>query len=110
MRFYPLEKLINLHDQYSRQFKIDHVQLLLIQRDAALYLFEARCPHRDFPLAAADVKDGVIRCAQHGYQFAIDDGRLSVATEEPCRGLRTFPIVYEGNEVGVMLDDEVGET
>ena len=32
MRFYPLEKLINLHDDYSRQFKIDNLQLLLLQR------------------------------------------------------------------------------
>ena len=31
MRFYALEKLINLHDNYTRQFKIDHLQLLLIQ-------------------------------------------------------------------------------
>ena len=32
MRFYPLEKLINLHDDYTRQFKIDHLQLLLLQQ------------------------------------------------------------------------------
>ena len=41
----------------------------------------------------------------HHYQFAIDDGRLLHATEEPCRGLRTFEVVYEGNEVGVILSD-----
>ena len=29
MRFYPLERLINLHDNYTRQFKIDHMQLSL---------------------------------------------------------------------------------
>ena len=40
MRFYPLEKLINLHDSYSRQFKIDNLQLLLLQRDGELYLIE----------------------------------------------------------------------
>ena len=36
MRFYPLEKLINLHDNYTRHFKIDHRQLLLIQRRGEL--------------------------------------------------------------------------
>ena len=105
MRFYPLEKLINLHDNYSARFKIDHLHLMLVQRDGVLYLLEARCPHRDYPLDAAEITDGMIRCAQHGYQFALDDGRLLLATEEPCRGLRTFPIIYEGNEVGVLLDD-----
>ncbi len=38
MRFFPLEKLINLHDQYTRRFKIDSLQLLLLQRDGALTL------------------------------------------------------------------------
>ena len=105
MRFYPLEKLINLHDSYSRQFKIDNLQLLLLQRLGELYLIEAQCPHREHPLDVASIDGGVIQCAQHNYQFAIDDGRLLHATEEPCRGLRVFPVVYEGNEVGVMLAD-----
>ena len=105
MRFHPLEKLINLHDSYSRQFKIDSLQLLLIQRNGELYLIEGRCPHRGHPLDVATIGNGLIECAMHHYQFAITDGRLLYATEERCRGLRTFDIVYEGNEVGVMLED-----
>ncbi len=105
MRFFPLEKLINLHDGYTAQFRIDHLQLLLFQRAGELHLIEATCPHRGHSLGVGDIRDGVIRCAQHGYQFAVDDGRLLLATEEACRGLRTFPIVYEGNEVGILLDD-----
>ena len=105
MRFYALDKLINLHDAYSRQFKIDNVQLLLLQRDGELYLIEGRCPHRGHPLDVATLADGIIQCALHHYQFAIADGRLLHATEEPCRALRTFALVYEGNEVGVMLDE-----
>jgi len=105
MRFYPLEKLINLHDDYSRQFKLDSLQLLLIQREGELFLIESHCPHREHPLNAASIDRGVIECALHGYRFSIEDGRLIHATEEPCRGLRTFPLVYEGNEVGLMLEE-----
>lgn len=108
MRFYPLEKLINLHDHYTRQFKIDSLQLLLIQRQGELFLIEAHCPHRAHPLDVATIGDGMIQCALHQYRFAIDDGRLLHATEDPCRGLRTFAIVYEGNEVGVMLAEPGG--
>ena len=107
MRFYPLEKLINLHDGYARQFKIDHLQLLLLQRDGQLYVVEAFCPHRAHSLAAATVGNGVIQCPLHSYRFAIDDGRLLHFTEEPCRNLRTWSVTYEGNEVGVMLGDEL---
>lgn len=105
MRFFPLEKLINLHDAYTRQFKIDSLQLLLIQRHGELHLIEAHCPHRGHPLDAATIGGGIIQCAQHHYQFSIADGRLLHATEETCRGLRTFELVYEGNEIGVMLEE-----
>ncbi len=104
MRFYPLEKLINLHDGYARQFRIDYQHLLLIQRQGELYLIEARCPHRQHLLESADIDRGVIQCPLHKYRFAIDDGRLLHYTEELCRGLRTFQVIYEGNEVGVMLE------
>lgn len=105
MRFRPLEKLINLHDGYTGHFKIDELQLLLLQREGELYLIEAHCPHRNHPLDAATIDKGIIQCALHQYQFAIDDGRLLHATEEPCRALRTFELIYEGNEIGVMLQD-----
>jgi nitrite reductase/ring-hydroxylating ferredoxin subunit len=105
MRFHPLEKLINLHDGYSRQFKIDNLQLLLIQHLDQHYVIEAYCPHRAHPLLAATIAGGVLRCPLHQYAFALDDGRLLRATEQPCRGLRTFGVVYEGNELGVMLED-----
>ena len=57
------------------------------------------------PLDVATLQGGVIQCALHHYQFAIADGRLLHATEERCRGLRTYRVVYEGNEVGVMLEE-----
>lgn len=106
MRFLPLAKLIDLREGYTRAFKIDNLQLLLLQRDGERYLIEARCPHRDHPLDAASIDDGVIQCALHQYRFAIADGRLLHATEEPCRDLRVFELVYRGNEVGVMLDTD----
>lgn len=107
MRFFALEKLINLHDGYLRSFKIDNLQLLLIQRDSELFLLEANCPHRAHPLDVASIKDGVIECALHRYQFNLADGRLLLASEEACRGLRIFELIYEGNEVGMMLNDPV---
>mgnify|MGYP003678834176 CR=1 FL=1 len=87
MRFHPLDKLINLHDDYSRQFKIDNLQLLLVQRLGELFLIEAHCPHRGHPLSTASINGDYIECPQHQYR------------------LRRFEIVYEGNEIGLMLDE-----
>ncbi|CAA0118800.1 Toluene 1,2-dioxygenase system ferredoxin subunit [Halioglobus japonicus] len=105
MRFYALDKLINLYDGYSRQFRIDNLQLLLREHLGEHYILEANCPHRSHPLSAAVINDGNIRCPLHQYEFCLRDGKVMRTTEEPCRGLRIFEVVYEGNEIGVMLDD-----
>ena len=104
MRFYPLEKLINFHDGYAQTFRIDAYHLLLVQRDGERHLIEANCPHRENPLDVASIDADSVTCPLHGYRFKLRDGSLIHATEEPCRGLRVFDLIYEGNEVGVMLD------
>lgn len=103
MRFYSLEKLINLHDDYRKLIKIDQYHFLLIQVDGELYLLESRCPHRGHPLAEAEVGDGKLRCPLHGYEFDLASGAVSRASEELCRHLVTYDLVYEANEVGVLL-------
>jgi nitrite reductase/ring-hydroxylating ferredoxin subunit len=103
MRFFPLEKLVNLHDGYQRQFKIDSLQLLLTQQEGELFLLEAKCPHRAHPLDVAQISGGTITCVLHRYRFSLLDGRVLRAGEERCRALRVFSIEYQGNEIGVML-------
>ena len=55
MRFLPLEKLINLHDGYRRRFRVDALEVLLLQEAGALHILESRCPHRGHPLDEADI-------------------------------------------------------
>lgn len=109
MRFYPLDKLFNLQDGYCQRFKIDHLHLLLVQQDNERYLIEADCPHRGHPLDTATIAAGSVCCPLHQYCFSLSDGQLLSYTEEACRRLRTWPVTYEGNEIGVMLDDEFGD-
>ena len=103
MRFYSLDKLINLYDGYRKVFKIDQHGLILIQRNGELYLLESHCPHRGHPLSEADVDGEELRCPLHGYRFNIDDGHLVFASEEQCRGLKRYELVYQQTEVGVIL-------
>ena len=82
-----------------------HLLLLLLQRDGQRYLVDAKCPHREHPLDAALVSGGIIECAAHHYRFALKDGRLLGSSEEPCKALRTWDLVYEGNEIGFVFED-----
>ncbi len=103
MRFFLLEKLINLHDGYRRVFKIDQRELLLLQEHGECHLIEAHCPHRGHPLNAAIIHNDTIRCPLHGYQFALRDGALRAAGAEPCRALQRYDVVYRDIDLGVML-------
>ena len=103
MRFYSLDKLINLHDSYRKVFKIDQYNLILLQVDGERYLLESTCPHRGHPISESDIVGSSLRCSLHGYQFDIASGDLIAATEEPCRDLKTYELIYQGTEVGVVL-------
>ena len=104
MRYYSLEKLINLFDGYRKLFKIDNHQMLLLQIDGRRYLIESLCPHRAFPLSTADLHGDMLVCPQHGYRFDIRNGQLRHYSEEVCRNLRCYDIVDRDNEIGVMLE------
>jgi nitrite reductase/ring-hydroxylating ferredoxin subunit len=103
MRFYSLEKLINLYDGYCKVFKIDQNNLMLIQQQGQVYLLESQCPHRGHPLSEADIHGSRLRCPLHGYLFDIVSGELLQFSEESCRGLKVFDIVYQQTELGLML-------
>jgi len=105
MRFYPLEKLINLHDGYRREFRIDYHRLLLIQSEGECHLVQALCPHQEHPLLEAWLENGEVHCPLHGYRFSLRTGRLLHSTRGECRPLKVWPLVYQGSEVGVDWDD-----
>lgn len=105
MRFVALEKLMNLHDGYTRSCRVDYHNLLLLQRGGECFVIESQCPHRAHPLVSAAITDAVLQCPLHGYQFSLRTGELLYASEEPCRSLRVWEVVYQGNEVGIFRDD-----
>ena len=102
MRFVPLDKLINLHDGYRREFTVDYHRLLLLQHRGQHYLVEARCPHLEHPLIEASIEEGELVCALHGYRFSLLTGQLiAAAGERDCRPLKVWPVAYEGSQVGI---------
>lgn len=103
MRFYSLEKLINLHDGYRKEFKIDQHRLMLVQVDGELSLFESHCPHLGHPLLEANIIGSDLRCPLHGYHFDITTGDVTSTSEGPCRALKTYELVYQQRDVGLIL-------
>ena len=105
MRFHSLEKLVNLTPGYRRQFKVDSLLLLLIQHQDQRFLIEANCPHHGYGLENGRVSDNVIQCPLHHLRFSLLNGELLSRGEQSCRALNIYELVYQGNEVGFMVDE-----
>ncbi|MGH1486142.1 MAG: Rieske (2Fe-2S) protein [Cellvibrionaceae bacterium] len=100
MAFYLLEKLIHLHDGYSRSFSIAGQSLLLVQDQGQRYLLLNQCPHQQAPLDRATIQGGKLQCSLHGMQFDLITGATSSACDER---LQFLPIAYDGASIGVQL-------
>ncbi|MDB6051829.1 MAG: putative Rieske iron-sulfur protein [Pseudomonas sp.] len=96
--FFPLERLINLHEGYRQTFKVAGRNLLLMVVDNQPLLLEDSCPHQGAPLRTATLMGTVLRCQRHGMEFQLPSGR---ASQPSCPSLKMFGLVYDGASIGV---------
>lgn len=102
MAYHRLEKLINLYDGYRQLFRIEHLQLLLIQENGQRYLLRNMCPHKGFPLHTGTMAGTRLRCAYHAMEF--DLAREGRCVQHPMQpGVKMYVLVYEGSDVGVEM-------
>ncbi len=67
---------------------------LVLYKDPAGNVIAApdRCPHRQAPLSAGSVSDGVLSCCYHGWSFGADGKCVSIPSADP-----DFPIPKNGH-------------
>lgn len=63
-----------------------------------------RCPHRDIALSGGLIKDGLLTCPGHFWQFDLVDGHR---TDLPEQVLSLYPTMVEEGWVWVQLPKEV---
>jgi 3-phenylpropionate/trans-cinnamate dioxygenase ferredoxin subunit len=98
--FYPLERLINLHDGYQRAFSVAGKPLLLVQNKGRCQVLINQCPHQQASLVNATLDEDCLRCPIHGMRFDLTTGR----SPDGCtQSLQFISIAYEGNQLGVDL-------
>ena len=102
MSFYPLEKLINLHDGYRKVFRLPQLSGLLLCENGRTFVIENACPHMGQRLDKATVEGNRLRCPAHGFEFDLLRGDC-VLGQTPCKPLKFFKLAYVGNEVGIEL-------
>jgi cytochrome P450/nitrite reductase/ring-hydroxylating ferredoxin subunit len=88
----------DLEDSSVNAVNIDGIDLLVLRQANAISIFQGHCPHQGTPLSEGTVKDGLLTCRAHGWQFNCSSGcsrGLSPAD------LKRFEAVVDGGEVTV---------
>jgi len=70
--------------------------IVVIRTAGGVSAFEDRCPHADWPLSEGEIRDGVLQCAGHGWEFDAATGRCINA---PAYCLTTVTVTVEGGQV-----------
>jgi Fe-S cluster biogenesis protein NfuA/nitrite reductase/ring-hydroxylating ferredoxin subunit len=82
--------------------RIDGHSVLLARRGSHVSCFDNACAHLGMPLDMAEVRDGVITCSYHGFQYLLDTGECLTA---PAVQLKAHAVRVAGERLQVRLED-----
>jgi nitrite reductase/ring-hydroxylating ferredoxin subunit/Fe-S cluster biogenesis protein NfuA len=82
--------------------KLKGRSVLLAKRGATLSCFDNACAHLGMPLEMGDIKDGVITCSYHGFQYLLETGECLTAPEVQ---LKLHAVRVTANRVQVRLEE-----
>jgi nitrite reductase/ring-hydroxylating ferredoxin subunit len=82
-------------------FKVEDIEILVVNVEGELYAFENRCPHMGYPLYFGRLEGKVLTCGFHYAKFDVTTGKsLGSITDKP---LKKFKIKIQNSLVQVEL-------
>jgi len=82
--------------------KIRDRSILLSRRGRQVSCFDNSCAHLGMPLEMGEVRDGIITCSYHGFQYLLENGECLTA---PGVHLRVHAVRVIGEHVQVRLEE-----
>lgn len=64
------------------------------------YAMDNGCPHRGAPLAEGELKDNIVVCPWHSWEFDVTTGQSPI---NPAACVKTYPCKVEGSDVFVQV-------
>jgi toluene monooxygenase system ferredoxin subunit len=83
-----------------RSCNIDGRRVLLVRLPSGICAFEDRCAHLGIPLSEGALRDGVITCSAHGFQY---DALTGLGINPKNTRLARFPVCIEDEHICVEL-------
>ncbi len=94
-------KVATVHEiplQKGKVIEIEGREIALFKSNDWVYAMDNRCLHEGGPLAKGWIKEGIVTCPWHLWQFRVEDGALA---DEPAMRVQCFPVKVEGDDVFV---------
>lgn len=76
-----------------------HVAIIR-NKDGSFRAMEGGCKHQNADLTTGQVKDGIVTCSWHGWQYDIESGECIRGGKAP---LRSYECVVEGENILISL-------
>ncbi len=77
--------------------------IALFKSGGQFFAMDNQCPHRGASLSEGEVKEGVLTCPWHAWQFEVKNGCL---LENPEVKLQCFPVKVEGEDIYILGSGE----
>jgi nitrite reductase/ring-hydroxylating ferredoxin subunit len=84
----------------SRSVRVGGRRIALFREGGALYAVDEACPHMRADLSNGTLRDGILTCAWHGWQFDLR-GRRGLTREWACPAIHLLRV--EGEQLVVEL-------
>lgn len=93
-------ELEELWEGEMRACRAGRHRILLLRLEDGIYAYEDRCAHLGMPLSEGKLRDGVLVCSAHHFEYDARTGR-GINPRNLC--LRRFPVVIENGKVWVVV-------
>jgi nitrite reductase (NADH) small subunit len=101
-QFVTVARVGDVPPNEGRQVVVDGHWIAVFNVDGGYYAVEGTCLHRGGPLAEGSVRQGIVTCPWHGWQFDVKTGAL---VQDPTVGVSCYPTRVVGDDIQVQMGD-----
>ena len=103
LTFHKLCAVADVEEGESKPFTIEGTHLALFKDAGEFHAVDNRCPHMGYPMSEGSVRDGVLICHWHHWEFDLKTGGCFLTSGDD---LKSFPL--EVRDDGIRVCGSVG--
>ncbi|MFQ5766635.1 MAG: Rieske (2Fe-2S) protein [Acidobacteriota bacterium] len=98
--WHDVGSVLDLPEDSGLAVRVGDFRIALFRQNEDIVAVEDLCPHQGTPLAGGLVREGVLTCPLHAWQFRLKDG----GNVDGGPSIRTFPVRLRDERLLVRID------